>query len=351
MTDVIAVFSPPSANGGITIVAPAVMGSLSDVRTSILESAPTLIEDLFGEPRPAGLPVPLPSSNAVASGLMVPLTVSLDDGSEARIEATGYAVAGRRLQLFLIAFPAAMNDSDPVLAQARTLVDQWRSVGTIVNESLGAERGRGQPASAGDDGPLEAAAPSGDRLERSEDRIENVIQFLRYAFDAKNPSASAEPVPVTALLLKDGRVFEDVRNAPDDFDPATRPPGSAGTGRWQPDGEAYALAFADGTQGTAVAGAAKTFPAPASLLFTGTFRALSGKGAGVLTEEISFYLDGSLLLKSEGSVRSGIYGISGRTARIKPENEPGEELLFGYRGEAEAPSLLILGSRIYERVE
>lgn len=357
LTDVIAIYSSPSDDGSITIVAPPVMTVEGDVRSAIIERVPALIEELFGEARPAGVPVPLPASDAVAPGLMVPLIVALEDGDEARIEATGYPLAGRRLQLFLLALPSTMTDGNAALQAARTLIDQWRAQGLAVTETLGSQTAAALVPLATEDGPdaaasasaAQAATPEIGTSPKPDETVENVIYFLRYAFDGANPGAAGEPAATTALLLKDGRVFEGEARAPGEFDPASRPPGSAGTGRWQRDGEAYALAFSDGTQGTAVAGAAKTSPAPAAMAFAGAYRAIGGPAADLLPDQIDFYPDGSLLLKAQDSVLSGSYEIAQRTIRITAEGQPHRPIVFGFRGELEAPELLILGNRIYER--
>jgi hypothetical protein len=352
LTDVVALFSGPTADGTVTIVAPPAMTADGDIKSAIIEKAPTLIEDLFGEARPAGDATPLPASDAVAPGLLVPLTVELEDGSEARIEATGYPLPGRKLQLFLLAVPATMPGTNPEIMRARTLIDQWRAAGIIVNDNLTSQLATPAEAPGSEDG-TEPAANSASTAPPAnpDDQIENIIFFLRFAFDGTNPSAAAEPNAVTALLLKDGRVFESEPSAPADFDAATRPPGSPGTGRWQRDGEAYALAFTDGTQGTAVAGAAKTIAAPASMLFNGRFLASGGPPAPWLTSTIEFYPDGSLLLKDESTSLSGTYAISGRTISIAMPNMSPAAFAFGYRGDITAPTLLIVGNRIYERAD
>jgi hypothetical protein len=345
VTDVLAIFSPATDTGAVTLVTPPAVQTKGDVRATIVEEAPALIEDLFGEPRPAGNAVPLPGSDAVAPGLLVPFTVELEDSSQARIEATGYPLPGGRLQLLLLAAPSSMPDNDVTLRTGRTLIEQWRGAGLFIDANLQPELAQ-QNAAPGDDAKSTAAA---DILSaaRPDDMVENVIQYIRFVFDGTSPAAAGEPVSVTALLLTDGRVFESEPRAPADFDPATRPPGSAGTGRWQRDGEAYAMAFADGTQGTAVAASAKTLAAPASLLLSGTFGASGGERSDLLPDVIDFYPDGSMLLKSDGTVLSGSYEIAGRTARMTiPGREPGA-FLFGYQGEMAAPSLVVVGNRIY----
>lgn len=352
LTDVIALFSGPTPDGTVTIVAPPVMTAEGDVKSAIVEKAPALIEDLFGEPRPAGDPTPLPASDAVAPGLLIPLTVELEDGAEARVEVSGYPLPGRRLQLFLVAFPSTIPDTNPEVMRARTLVDQWRAAGLIVNEDLTSQLAGPAEAAASEDGTeTPASAATTQAAGTPDDAVENIIFFLRFAFDGANPSAATEPKTITALLLKDGRVFESEPRAPAEFDPTTRPPGSPGTGRWQRDGEAYALAFADGTQGTAVAGAAKTIAAPASMTFNGRFLATGGPPSDVLTSTIEFYPDGSLLLKDEHTSLSGTYAISGRTIRFAKPNMPPAAFAFGYRGDVSAPVLLIVGNRTYERAD
>jgi hypothetical protein len=207
-------------------------------------------------------------------------------------------------------------------------------------------------SSDADSTPQQSPTPSNadsQGQQSPDEQVENVIFFLRYAFDGANPAAAGEPAATTALLLKDGRVFEGEPSAPSEFDPSRRPPGSAGTGRWQRDGEAYALAFSDGTQGTAVAGAAKTFPAPAAMAFAGTYRAIGGPPNDLLPDQIDFYPDGSLLLKSKDRVLGGSYEITQRSVRMAADGQRTMRFLFGYRGELEEPELLILGSRIYER--
>ncbi len=352
LTDVVALFSGPTAEGTVTIVAPPVIAAEGDIRSAIIEKAPTLIEDLFGEARPAGDPTPLPASDAIAPGLLVPLTVELEDGSQARIEAIGYPLPGKRLQLFLVAFPKTMPDRNPEIMRARTLVDQWRAAGVIVNEDLTSQLAGPAEAPEAEDGTEpQGNAPGAAAATHPDDRIENLIYFLRFAFNGANPSATGEPSTVTALLLKDGRVFESEARAPAEFDPASRPPGSPGTGRWQRDGEAYALAFADGTQGTAVAAAAKTLPAAASMMFNGRFLATGGPHSVLLTSTIEFYPDGSFLLKDLTKTLSGTYAISGRTIRFAVPNIAPAAFVFGYRGEVSAPTFVIIGDRTYERAD
>jgi hypothetical protein len=352
LTDVVAIFSGPTGEGSVTIVAPPVMTAEGYIKNAIIETAPSLIEDLFGEPRPGGDPTPLPASDYVAPGLLVPLTVELEDGSEARIEATGYPLRGGRLQLFLIAAPASMSSTNPELRTARTLVDQWRAAGVVVNENLTTDLAAPTEPAANEDGTAPAPAPPPvTPAADPDDMVENVIFFLRFTFDGTNPNAAGEPSAITAVLLKDGRVFESEARSPADFDPATRPPGSPGTGRWQRDGEAYALAFADGTQGTAVAGAAKTLPAPAAMAFAGRYVAIGGPASTRLTATIEFYPDGSILLKDENATLSGTYAITGRTIRLSVPGETDAAYIFGYRGDAAAPSLVIVGNRIYERAD
>jgi hypothetical protein len=359
LTDVIAIYSAPSDEGSVTVIAPPVITVEGDIRSAIIERAPALIEELFGEARPAGEPVPLPASEAVAPGLLVPLVVALDDGSEARIEATGYPLPGNRMQLYLVALPTAMSDSNAAIKTARTLIERWRASGLAVTEKLTSQvvappepRAR-EDSSESDATPQQTPAPSiADSQAQQvspDEQVENVIYFLRYAFDGANPAAGGEPAATTALLLKDGRVFEGEPSAPAAFDPASRPPGSAGTGRWQRDGEAYALAFSDGTQGTAVAGAAKTFPAPAAMAFAGAYRAIGGPATDLLPDQIDFYPDGSLLLKSPGRVLGGSYEITQRSVRMAADGQRTMQFLFGFRGEMQEPELLILGNRIYER--
>jgi hypothetical protein len=350
ITDVIAVFSPPASEGSVTIVAPPVLTAQGEIKSAIVENAPSLIEDLFGAPRPAGEPIPLPASAAVAPGLLVPLLVELEDGSEARIEATGYPLTGRRLQLFLVASPATMSDDTPALRQARTLVDQWRAANVIVNQNLSAAPAGPAAPQRTEDGQDPASAPAASAPPTTpDDSVENVIFFLRYRFDGANPSVGGEPVTVTALLLKDGRVFENEARAPSEFDPATRPPGSPGVGRWQRDGEAYALAFADGTQGTAVAGAAKTLPATGTMSLTGRYTAIgSASFTTLLSETIEFYPDGSLLLKDQTKTLSGTYSIYRRTMRVNVPGQPPSAMIFGFRGSTTSPSTLVIGNRLYE---
>jgi hypothetical protein len=352
LSDVIAIYSAPSEDGSVTIVAPPTMPVEGDIRSAIIERAPVLIEDLFGEARPAGEAVPLPASEAVAPGLLVPLVVALEDGSQARIEATGYPLPGNRLQLFLVAPPSSMADNNSAVKTALSLIEQWRASGLAVTEKLtsqvvGPPEPRPREAT-----PQQSPAPAiADSQEQQspDEQVENVIYFLRYAFDGGNLAAAGEPTATTALLLKDGRVFEGESRAPAAFDPASRPPGSAGTGRWQRDGEAYALAFSDGTQGTAVAGAAKTFPAPAAMAFAGTYRAIGGPATDLLPDQIDFYPDGSLLLKSSDRVLGGSYEITQRSIRMAADGQSTTQFLFGFRGDLEEPALLILGNRIYER--
>lgn len=349
VTDVIAVFSTASPNGSVTIVAPAATMANGDIRSAIIELAPALIEDMFGGPRPGGEPVPLPASDNAAAGLMIPFTVTLDDGDDARIEVTGYPLQGKRMQLFFIVAPAAMADDDALLSAARGLVDRWRADGLAVTADLMA---RNEPMSAVlDTRPAVLPLPATVTPVSPDDSVENVIHFLRFTFDGGKPEAAGEPVSLTALLLKDGRVFEGEARAPADFDPDTRPPGTPGTGRWQRDGEAYAVAFGDGTQGTAVAGPAKTVPAPAALMLSGRYVAVGGAASDVLADAIDFYSDGSLLLKGGGRAASGSYEIGLRTARIRIAGQPQRAFVFGMQGEASAPELLIIGTRVYERAE
>jgi hypothetical protein len=262
---------------------------------------------------------------------------------------TGYPLTGKRMQLFFIVAPAAMADDDAQLRAARGLVDRWRADGLLVNADLTAQMGT-RPA-VFDAGPAVKPLPAAVAPVSPDDSVENVIHFLRLSFDGAKPEAAGEPVSLTALLLKDGRVFEGEARSPADFDPDTRPPGSPGTGRWQRDGEAYAVAFGDGTQGTAVAGPAKTVAAPAALTLSGRYLATGRSASDVLADAIEFYSDGSLLLKSDGRVASGNYEIGMRTARISIAGQPQRAFVFGMQGETSAPTLLIIGNRVYERAE
>lgn len=347
VADVMAVFSPPTEAGSVTLLSPPAITAKGDIRSAIIEEAPSLIEDLFGEPRPAGSPVPLPGSETVAPGLLVPFSVELEDGSQARIETTGYPLPDGRIQLLFLAAPASMPDNDATLETGRTLIEQWRGASVPINANLLPELAQQGANAVESDASAQANADPGTA--GPDDKVENVIQYIRFAFDGANPASAGEPVSVTALLLTDGRVFENEARAPADFDPATRPPGSAGTGRWQRDGEAYAMAFSDGAQGTAVAASAKTLAAPASLLMSGTFMATSGGPHDLLPGEIDFYPDGSLLLRDKDAVLSGTYEIARRTARISvPGRQPGA-FLFGFQGDMAAPSLIVLGKRVYKR--
>jgi hypothetical protein len=348
VTDVIAVFSPGGETGNVSIIAPPVLTTVGDVKTVFTDEVPTLIEDLIGEARPTGVPVPLPASDAVAPGLLVPLTVVTEDGSEAKLEATGYPVPGKRMQLFFVAAPAGMPDDAGDLQTARTLVDQWRAAGLIVTPDLTSQAGGRETVAGSEDAADEQATKRGSPPPAEPAvEVENLIHFLRFAFDGSG--GMSEPQAITALLLKDGRVFESEARAPSEFDPASRPPGSPGTGRWQRDGEAYALAFADGTQGTAVAAAAKTLAAPAAMTFAGRYTAIGGPSSDLLTKTIEFFPDGSLLLKGDGKSSIGAYAIAQRTIRLALPGASETAFVFGYRGEPDEPELLILGNRIYER--
>ncbi len=203
--------------------------------------------------------------------------------------------------------------------------------------------------SVSDDTPSDAASAT-TPAPLTDDSVENVIHFLRFVFDGSNPTATAEPKAITALLLKDGRVFESEPNALANFDPAARPPGSAGTGRWQRDGEAYAIAFADGTQGTAVAKAAKTYAAPAALLLAGAYVATGGSASEILPDRLRFFEDGSvMLLGGNGAARTGSYRIAKRTIEIDDGAGARHAFLFGLQGVREKPDVLIVANRIYER--
>jgi hypothetical protein len=87
------------------------------------------------------------------------------------------------------------------------------------------------------------------------------------------------------------------------------------------------------------------------MTFAGRYTAIGGPPSDLLTTTMEFFPDGSLLLKDDGKSSSGAYAIAERTIRVTAPGQAGTAFVFGYRGEADEPELLILGNRIYERSE
>lgn len=195
--------------------------------------------------------------------------------------------------------------------------------------------------------------PSPDSQPLSPDeRVENVIHYLRLVPAGEAEGSTKELKSFTALLLKDGRVFENEEKAPDIFDPTLRPAGSAGTGRWQRDGEAYALMFSDGTEGTAVSSAALTLPAPTAMVLRGEYKVTSEEESVTFSPRIIFFKDGSLLLKmDESTTSSGRYKIHQRSIEIEDGLGSRTALLFGVHEPTENPRFLIIGNKLYQKVD
>ncbi len=243
-----------------------------------------------------------------------------------------------------------MAETDPILLTARARLEAWRADGLIVTPDLRLKSSddgpEGQPGDEGDAAP-DKADPEANPPADPNSLVEDVIHYLRFTFDGSDPASAVDPKSITALLLSDGRVFENEARAPAAFDATTRPLGSPGAGRWQRDGEGYALAFGDDTQGTAVAKAAKTFAAAASMAFAGHYVGAGGAATADLPDHLSFYDDGSLKRSAarEGG-DSARYTIAARTITLTGADGAATSYLFGFQGEREAPSLLIIGNRI-----
>lgn len=185
-----------------------------------------------------------------------------------------------------------------------------------------------------------------------DETVENVIHYLRLVSDGSPKQEKRELKSFTALLLKDGRVFENEELAPSVFDPTKRPTGSAGTGRWQRDGEAYALAFSDGTEGTAVSVAAITSPAPPAMVLVGLFEETTPNPHPILPHRFNFFKDGSLILeRPEQLPQSGHYKISLRSIEIDDGQGTRQSFIFGVHEPLENPELLVIGNKLYQRIE
>ncbi|MFM7084808.1 MAG: hypothetical protein ACKOW3_07385 [Hyphomicrobium sp.] len=185
-----------------------------------------------------------------------------------------------------------------------------------------------------------------------DETVENVIHYLRLVSEGVSSQEKRELKSFTALLLKDGRVFENEELAPSVFDPTKRPIGSAGTGRWQRDGEAYALAFSDGTEGTAVSIAAITSPAPPSMILIGLFEEKAAIPHSILPHRMNFFKDGSLIFERDERVPySGRYKINSRSIEIEDGQGISQSFLFGVQEPLDKPQLLVIGNKVYQRVE
>lgn len=185
-----------------------------------------------------------------------------------------------------------------------------------------------------------------------DETVENVIHYLRIVSEGTAPQGNGELRTFTALLLKDGRVFENEELSPTVFDPAKRPLGSAGTGRWQRDGEAYALAFSDGTEGTAVSSAAVTFPAPPSMVLIGLFEEKTPIPHKILPHRLNFFKDGSLILERTDQIpQSGHYKINMRSIKIEDGQGTQHSFLFGAHEPLEKPQILVIGNKLYQRID
>lgn len=207
----------------------------------------------------------------------------------------------------------------------------------------------------GDQKPITPEAETPPELPKPlqpDDTVENVIHYLRLVSDGSNTMGSKDVKSFTALLLKDGRFFENEELAPRIFDPAKRPIGSAGTGRWQRDGEAYALAFSDGTEGSAVSSAALTSPAPPSMILMGLFEETTFTPHQILPHRLNFFKDGSLILERPEQIpQSGHYKIGLRSIDIEYEQGTIQSFLLGVHQPLEKPQLLVIGSKLYQRIE
>lgn len=351
-TDVLVLTSPETDAGTVTLILPPVTPAITDLRSAFGEDVPALIEDLIGETRASSSPLPLPPSDQVPPAMSLKAVVATGEEAVAHVEAIGFPVPGG-MQLALLAYPAGMDGANPALLAARAMIEDWRAAGLVVSPDLATDvAARAAAPPTGDENESgETSAPPVPWSANPDDRVENVIYYLRYTFDGGG-SVAPEPQSVTALLLKDGRVFENEPAAPAVFDSAKRPIGSPGTGRWQRDGEAYALAFADGTQGTAVAAAAKTFAAPAAMSLTGTYAAAGGSSTEPLPDRLTFFDDGSLTLAgNDATSRSARYRIGQRTFTIDDGTAAPRSLIFGFQGDRNAPALLIIGAQVYERAD
>lgn len=322
----------------VTVLIPtseALQASLADV---FVDKIPELVEALYGDVMKVQTAAPLAGSAHAPVAAAAMLLVALDDGSEGRIEATAYLV-GQQLQIVLVAAPTGIGEADRSLVEARALVDDFRARQLLMGE----ERRKEIAAE------LQAPETSADAPRDPERAVLDVIHFLRLPFDSAQPGNASDPKTKTALLLEDGRAFEDVSEAPDSFDPQSRPLGSPGAGRWRYDGEGYLLTFTDGETGTAVAKAAKTLPAAAAQRIAGTYRAQNGAPAAPLAETLVLGEDGSLSLGGNGRAT---YALAGRTIAITPDGREAATYLFGYQGEdAHHPDILVIGTALYERAE
>ncbi len=347
-SDILVVQSPIDEKGVVSLVAPLVLPPTRDLKAAFAEDVRTLIEDLIGKLETTAPPLALPPSDFVAPGLRLPSRAQAEDGTIAEIETTGY-VTRAGLQIVLVVWPADLDPADPRLLAARDTIETWRERAYVLKpDDLAAL------AATAEEGQAGVSPPSQD----PDDRVQDVIHYLRLTLDAAPASRTTEPVGVTVLLLSDGRAFENEARAPADFDPATRPLGSPGAGRWRRDGEAYAVDFADGSQGIAVAKAAMTRPGEPGMTLKGAFRtALQTSSSGErqsapLPETIEFFTDGSAkFAAASGAPADSVrYRIIKRTISF---NIAGEQhaYVFGFSGEADNPSVLVIGNRVYERID
>lgn len=353
--------SPTSDIGAASVLITPVEPKSGDFASTFGEDVPSLVEDLFGEAIQQSPVKKISKASDVTTALSSTHVVRTDDNAEIRVQVTGYSRPGG-VQLIFIVSSTELPASAAVLKQALEFSDRVRSQNfSLTAELLAAAVATGVAA------PTRAATSDEEGLSNTrlplpanpEERIEAVIYYLRLSFDNQGRVGDTELAPVTATLLKDGRAYEREASAPAAFDPAKRPDGGGGVGRWEKDGEGYSLTFTDGESGTAVSSAAKTYPAPSVMTLHGTYIPNGGTASGNWADRLTFAADETIAIGvgtepsggAAASIVQGRYRISQRTIEITPADGTMTSRIFGFQGDHERPEVLLIGDRVYTRQE
>jgi hypothetical protein len=344
--------APEYLGAGISLLVAPSQPANADFKAGFSEDVPALIEDMFGEITRQGLPKPVDGApKSQGAQLAAYLVRSSETDTEIRISVMAYTAADEGQRIFILS-PKELSSKNAAYLQAFAFANAIRrSKYALTSERLTEALGS-PPESAI---AVEVLPPLPDDPEA---RIEGVIYYLEYDFDAGSDTAGPDLAPVTATLLSNGRLFEREPSAPAGFNPEKRADGSRGVGRWKKDGEGYALTFTDGGSGTAVSSAAKTFPAPAVMTLSGTYLPQGGGTAtGNWTDGLTFKDDETVGI-SLGTDPAGTplppqtsrsYRISQRTIDIINDEGSKSSRIFGFQGTREAPELLVIGDQVFTR--
>jgi hypothetical protein len=161
------------------------------------------------------------------------------------------------------------------------------------------------------------------------------------------------------LLLKDGRAFLQVAESPRDFDPASRAPGSYGTGRWQKVSGGYDITYPNASPDQ-LYDAGRFLPAPPGFRLDGTYLVRGASSGTSWGEQFVFHPDGTVNFAQGSSTRitgadatgrgtsQGRYEIEGWTIAITDAGGRTERRMFA-RHPADPPVSVVIGTENYRR--